>query len=164
MGDMSADGRYVVFSSDATNLVGGDTNGFEDIFIRDRTLGTTTRVSVRSDSTQGNGDSYAPFVSSDGRYVVFASEATNLVSGDTNGATDIFVRDMDTGSITRASVDSSEVQGNHASFYPGLSSTGRYVVFESGATNRVERHQRSRRRLCPRYAERDDPAGQRKRH
>ncbi len=88
---ISKDGRYVTFFSSATDLVSGDTNALNDIFVHDRQSGATTRVSVSSDGTQGNGNSFSPALSSDGRYVAFYSDATNLVSGDTDGFRDIFV-------------------------------------------------------------------------
>ncbi|MCB8926875.1 MAG: PD40 domain-containing protein [Ardenticatenaceae bacterium] len=80
-----ADGRYVAFQSDASNLVSSDTNLATDIFVHDRQTGQTTRVSVASDSSEGNDVSYKPTISADGRYVAFQSYASNLVSGDTNG-------------------------------------------------------------------------------
>ena len=82
---ISADGRFVAFISDATNLVPGDTNGRYDVFVRDRQTGTTRRVSVGPGGVQGNGDSFDPAISADGRFVAFDSYATNLVPGDTNG-------------------------------------------------------------------------------
>jgi Tol biopolymer transport system component len=88
---ISADGRYVAFDSTASNLVAGDTNGVQDIFVHDRVTGTTTHVSVASDGTQGNDDSVGPSLSGDGRFVAFLSWASNLVPGDTNGAVDVFV-------------------------------------------------------------------------
>jgi hypothetical protein len=88
---ISADGRYVAFESEASNLVPGDTNGRGDIFVHDRVTGQTTRVSVASDGTQGNDDSEFPSISADGRYVAFESEASNLVPGDTNDSWDVFV-------------------------------------------------------------------------
>jgi len=93
---ISADGRYVAFHSDASNLVSGDTNGDIDIFVHDRQTGQTTRVSVGSDGGQGNGWSSRPSISADGRYVAFDSLASNLVSGDTNGKHDVFVNDWRT--------------------------------------------------------------------
>jgi Tol biopolymer transport system component len=89
---ISSDGRYVAFASGASNLVVGDTNGGYDIFVRDTVGGTTTRVSVDSVGAQANGFSYYPAISSDGRYVAFYSIASNLVVGDTNSRSDIFVR------------------------------------------------------------------------
>jgi len=135
---ISADGRYVVFASDATNLVSGDTNAFTDIFVRDRQAGTTDRVSVATGGAQANGYSGTlASISADGRYVAFASDATNLVAGDTNGASDVFVHDRQTGTTERASVASSGAQGNSASGRPAISGSGRFVVFESDATNLV---------------------------
>ncbi|HLO30238.1 MAG TPA: choice-of-anchor Q domain-containing protein [Anaerolineales bacterium] len=134
---LSADGRYVAFVSSATNLVPGDTNGEDDVFIHDMLTGATTRVSVDSNGAQANSFSFTPSISVDGRYVAFQSSATNLVPGDTNGAYDIFARDMQTGMTTRVSVDASGIQGNGASSYPSISGDGRYIVFGSIATNLV---------------------------
>ena len=107
---ISADGRYIVFQSYADNLVSGDTNGKLDIFIRDRQTDTTTRVSVKSDGTESNDNSAHPTISADGRYVAFHSDATNLVDGDTNGKTDVFVYDRQTHTTTRVSVKSNGTQ------------------------------------------------------
>jgi Tol biopolymer transport system component len=134
---ISADGRYVAFMSKATNLVGGDTNGAWDVFVRDRQGATTERVSVDSLGSQGNGGSNVPSISADGRYVAFQSNATNLVSGDTNGSPDVFVRDRQTGTTERVSVDSGGVQGNGTSSLPSISADGRHVAFESYASNLV---------------------------
>lgn len=111
--ELSADGRYVVFESWASNLVPGDTNESVDVFVYDRKLGITERVSVNSDGEQGNGNSgdFGTNISADGRYVAFHSFATNLVPGDTNGWTDVFVRDRLTGTTERVSVDSDGRQG-----------------------------------------------------
>ncbi len=134
---LSADGRYVAFWSLASNLVSGDTNGWYDIFVRDRQTGQTTRVSVASDGTQGNNNAYDASLSADGRYVAFRSEASNLVSGDTNGCYDVFVHDRQTGQTTRVSVASDGTQGNGRSYGPSLSADGRYVAFWSVANNLV---------------------------
>ncbi|WP_413612356.1 hypothetical protein [Bdellovibrio sp. HCB-110] len=134
---VSADGRYVAFQSSATDLIAGDTNGFWDIFVRDRQTGVTSRISVDSAGVQSNGNSYAPSLSADGRYVVFESKATNLVAGDTNNSTDIFVHDCQTGTTTRVSVDSSGTQGDSYSETASISGDGRYIAFESGASNLV---------------------------
>ena len=134
---ISANGRYVVFTSLATNLVASDTNGKQDIFVHDRTTGETTRVSVDSDGVAGNGQSQAPTLSPNGRYAAFASVANNLVAGDTNGTRDIFVHDQTTGETTRVSVDSAGDEGNSASTESVLSADGRYVAFEADATNLV---------------------------
>ena len=90
---ISADGRFVIFDSFAPDLVAGDTNSKSDVFARDRLAGTTSRVSVTSAGAQANNQSYSYSVSADGRFVAFYSDATNLVAGDTNGFTDIFLRD-----------------------------------------------------------------------
>jgi hypothetical protein len=134
---ISADGRYVGFRSEASNLVSGDTNGFQDVFVRDRQTGTTTRVSVDSSGVEGNWMSDDPLISADGRYVAFSSEASNLVSGDTNDYKDVFVHDRLTGITTRVSVDSNGVEGNEMSVAHSISADGRFVVFESDATNLV---------------------------
>jgi Tol biopolymer transport system component len=133
----SADGRFVAFESQASNLVAGDTNNNPDVFVRDRQTGQTTRVSVASDATQSNGYSSVDAISADGRYVVFMSAASNLVAGDTNNAEDVFVRDRQTGTTTRISVDSAGVQGNASSNGASLSADGRIVLFQSDANNLV---------------------------
>jgi len=134
---ISADGRYVGFSSESSNLVSGDTNLARDVFLRDMQTGTTTRVSVASDGMQGDARSYGPSISADGRYVAFSSEASNLVSGDTNRADDIFVHDMQTEITTRVSLAVDGTQGNDDSGNPSISADGRYVAFESAAGNLV---------------------------
>ena len=134
---ISADGRFVAFASYASNMVSGDTNGSEDIFVHDLVTGTTTRVSVDSAGNQGSGDSRYPSLSGDGRYVAFASTANNLVPNDTSFGWDVFVHDRQTGQTVRASVDSNGLQGNDNSFWPVLSRDGRYVGFTSLATNLV---------------------------
>ncbi|MBV9952940.1 MAG: hypothetical protein JO291_13375, partial [Acidimicrobiia bacterium] len=91
--DLSSDGRYVSFTSEADNLVAGDTNGQDDIFVHDRTSGTTRLASVSTAGAQGNGDSSEPQVSDDGRDVAFTSLASNLVKNDTNNTSDVFVRE-----------------------------------------------------------------------
>ena len=101
---ISADGRYVVFMSNAANLVAEDTNNTLDIFRRDLQSGQTTRVSVDSSGIQSNNYSYSPSISADGRYVVFISDADNLVAGDTNNTSDIFRRDLQVGSISNNAV------------------------------------------------------------
>ena len=137
---ISADGRYVAFMSNSSNLVPGDTNGFADIFVRDRQTGAITRVSVSSAGVQANDDSEEPCISADGRYVAFESYASSLVPGeDANGMVqgDVYVHDCETGVTTRVSVSSDGVQGNRASGGPSLSADGRYVAFWSGASNLV---------------------------
>ena len=134
---ISASGRYVVFGSNAADLVSGDTNGTYDMFIRDRQLGTTERVSVSSSGAQGNSLSAWGSVTPDGRYVAFHSYASNLVPGDTNGAVDIFVRDRQLGTTERVSVSSSGDQADGLSQLPRISADGQLVFFESDATNLV---------------------------
>ncbi len=136
--DISDDGQYVTFDSDATNLVAGDTNGVADVFVYDRQADTIERVSVDDVGTEADGGSLFPSLSGDGRYVAFLSLATNLVSGDTNGTFDIFVYDRQTDTIERVSVNSQGQQANNASsYYSSISFDGRYVIFNSIATNLV---------------------------
>jgi len=134
---ISADGRYVAFGSSASDLVSGDANGVDDVFLRNRRNGTTVRVSLASSGAEGDAGSYAPSVSADGRYVAFHSYASNLVAGDTNGVSDVFVRDRATGTTTRVSVDSAGLEATGESFYPSISADGRYVAFQSLAANLV---------------------------
>lgn len=135
---VSADGRYVAFASSSTNLITGDTNGFGDVFVHDRDTGSTTRVSVDSTGTvEGNEQSRRPSISATGRYVAFGTSADNLVAGDTNGRRDIFIHDRDTGSTTRVSVDSVGVEGNSSSQHASVSADGRYVAYDSAATNLI---------------------------
>lgn len=137
---ISADGRYVTFMSRASNLVAGDTNGWLDIFVRDRWMGTTRRVSVSSSGEQANLESSLPSITPDGRYVCFTSTASNLVDGDTNLSQDIFVHDTWTGTTERVSVSSDEVQGNSDSgggIPNAITPDGRYVGFNSTASNLV---------------------------
>jgi Tol biopolymer transport system component len=137
---ISADGRYVAFESAASNLVPGDSNGVKDVFVRDLRNGTTRRVSVSGKGLQGNDFSDVPAISADGRYVAFESAAANLVPGDTNDATDVFVHDLTSGTTRRVSVSTSGRQGNADSSVfgsPSISADGRYVAFESAASNLV---------------------------
>jgi Tol biopolymer transport system component len=137
---ISSDGRYVAFRSNGSDLVTGDTNGTQDIFVRDRGVGgtgaTTVRVSVNG-TTQANGTSFEPAISGNGQYVAFRSNATNLVPGDTNGNQDIFVVNRTTLAVKRVSVTSAGGQGTGDSFTPALSNDGSVVVFKSNATNLV---------------------------
>ena len=134
---ISADGRYVVFRSIASNLVPGDTNGAEDIFIHDRQTAQTTRVSVGSGARQANASSTSAAMSADGRYVAFTSAASNLVPGDTNHALDIFVYDRKTDRTTRVSINSNGKQANGWSEGQAISAHGRFVAFTSIASNLV---------------------------
>ncbi|MFN8428018.1 MAG: hypothetical protein U0X87_17395, partial [Anaerolineales bacterium] len=135
---ISNDGRYVAFISDASNLVANDTNGVTDVFLRDRQLGTTTRISVSTSGESANAFSDYPLsISSDGRFVAFNSDASNLVPNDTNNSTDIFVHDNQTGSTERVSVASDGTQADSTSFAPSISANGQFVVFTSRAANLV---------------------------
>ncbi len=134
---ISADGGYVLFYSEATNLVTGDTNAVGDVFIRDTQLNTTTRVSVSTAGVEGNGESYAYGISADGRYALLSSEATNLVTGDTNAVGDVFIRDTQLNTTTRVSVSTAGVEGNGYSGTGGISPDGQTIVFLSSATNIV---------------------------
>jgi Tol biopolymer transport system component len=134
---ISGDGRYVAFSSWASTLVRGDSNGTLDAFVHDRATGRTSRVSISTTGAQGNGASQAAGVSDDGRFVAFESEARNLAPGDTNASQDIFVRDRATRRTSRVSVSTGGRQGNGASFTGHLSADGRYVGFSSAATTLV---------------------------
>jgi Tol biopolymer transport system component len=138
---ISQDGRYVAFVSMASNLVSGDTNGILDVFMRDRQLGQTKRVSVDSSGTQASGDQWSDFgglaLSSDGRFVTYTSNVSNLVSGDTNGVEDVFVHDLQTGTTRRVSVSSNGAQANGFSGASDISGDGHLVVFSSNATNLV---------------------------
>lgn len=137
-GSISADGRYVSFYSTATNLVSGDTNGTSDVFIRDMLLGTTTRVSTDANGAEATGgDSQGASLSADGIYISFKSAATNLVSGDTNGITDMFVKNIESGEIRRVNTDNNGVEADGQSYTSALSADGRYIVFDSDATNLV---------------------------
>ncbi|HEX2907396.1 MAG TPA: hypothetical protein VHO69_11080, partial [Phototrophicaceae bacterium] len=187
---LSANGRYIVFASHATNLVVGD-YGFSDIFLHDRQEGTTTRittasgdhaytpaisadgqvvafasanfymdgdeylnnyqdiisynrqtaaftrVSVASDGPLSNGMSYDPAISANGQVVAFSSTATNLVANDTNGYSDIFVRDLAAGTTTRVSVATGGAEASNQSYSPAISADGRYIAFTSYADNLV---------------------------
>jgi Tol biopolymer transport system component len=128
---ITPDSRFIAFSSDASNLVAGDTTNTIDVFARDRQTGQTTRVSIASDGSQANANSSEPSISANGRFVVFSSDASNLVAGDTNIRRDIFVHDRQTGQTTRLSVASDGSQGNGTSFTPSISLDGHYVAFYS---------------------------------
>jgi Tol biopolymer transport system component len=171
---ISGDGRYVAFESLATNLVGNDTNGLNDIFVRDRQSGRTLRADVSSTGRQANGTSELGGISRDGRFVVFSSSASTLIAGDTNNVTDVFVRNLEarttvriatgafdsaisangvhvafraddrmfvvnrqTHSRARVDVSSTGQPSNGFDVRPRLSADGRYVVFESDASNLV---------------------------
>ena len=125
-----------MFSSDATNLVASDNNGQTDVFLRDRKKGKTKIISVRSNGKRGNGDSEDPVVSSTGRFVAFASTASNFKNGDTSGE-DVFVHDRATKKTKMVSINSKGRRGNAESANPSISLNGRWVVFQSDAENLV---------------------------
>ena len=133
---VSADGNVVAFASAATNLTGGGRAGPDDIYVRSG-AGQITDVSVAVDGGPANGPSLQPAISADGRYVAFASAASNLVSGDTNGVSDVFVRDLATDTTTRVSVGRGGAEANGASAMPAISATGAAISFDSAATNLV---------------------------
>jgi Tol biopolymer transport system component len=135
--DISADGRFLVFSSYATNLVISDTNNLQDVFVYDRQTGITMRVSVNSNGEQGNGNSSSIKISADGQFVAFASYANNLVAGDTNGVSDVFVHDLQTGATERVSVSSQGAEGSWHSSTSAISNDGQFVAFRSSASNLV---------------------------
>src|SRR5882724_960547 len=136
---ISADGRFVLFLSSANNLVTNDNGRFVDVFLHNRTNNTTALVSMNlTGAGGGNGHSVSPVISTDGRYVAFESEASNLVANDTNGVSDVFVRDLQSGTTTLLSVNRSGTgAGNGASTSPLISADGRLVVFVSAASDLV---------------------------
>ncbi len=120
----STDGRFVAFSSGASDLVANDTNGTEDVFVRDLQTGTTTLVSINRTGTGSNGGSSDPVISADDRFVAFLSDASDLVANDTNNTTDMFVRDLQTGTTTLVSVNRAGTGGNGVSSDPVISADG----------------------------------------
>ena len=134
---ISDDGRYVAYESMASNLVANDTNGQRDIFVYDRNEKTTERINVASNGTQANNHASLDSISDDGRYITFSSDATNLVPNDTNGQSDVFVYDRNKKTTERISVASDGTQANSSSSFGSISGDGRYVAFESAATNLV---------------------------
>src|SRR4029079_6588207 len=145
---VSGNGRFVGFRSRANNLVPDDTNDALDVFVHDRLLGLTTRLSVSSSGVQGNAAWLAPsvrcsmfmsrpFLSANGRYAAFTSRAANLVADDTNGKSDVFVHDLWTGRTLRVSLTSSGLEAHGESFVFGIRGDGRVVPFTSLADNLV---------------------------
>jgi flagellin-like hook-associated protein FlgL len=134
-GTVSSDGRYVAFTSFASNLVADDTNGTSDVFVRDTLLGTTQRVSTSSGGAQGDNNSFNPVFSRDGTKLLFASYSSNLVAEDTNATADLFVKDLISGTLTRVSTGTGGIQGNDRSLYGEFNSDGPKVVFQSFASN-----------------------------
>jgi Cadherin-like len=136
--DISADGRFIYFLSTATNIVGGDTNGFTDAFVYDRQSGQNSRVSLSSLNAQAVGGNTSPGrLSANGRFVTFYSGATNLVPGDTNARNDVFVRDRQLDQTVRVSVSSAGGEGNGNAGRNAISADGNLVVFSSQASNLI---------------------------
>jgi hypothetical protein len=137
---ISTNGRYVAFASEADNLVPNDTNGYRDIFVRDILAGSNYLASVNTNGNgSGNGISYQPALSGNGRFVAFTSSASNLYVNDTNSATDVFLRDLASNTTTLVSVNTNgNGPGSGASFSPLLSVDGRYVTFVSASINLVK--------------------------
>jgi Tol biopolymer transport system component len=134
---ISADGGHITYHSLASNLVTGDTNGVSDVFLTDTATGTTTRVSTATDGIQGDDHSYEAAISADGRYIAYYSYATTLVTGDTNGVPDVFLTDTTTGTTTRVSTATDGTQSDNSSFVPSISADGRYITYDSYASNLV---------------------------
>ena len=130
-----ADGRFIAFASTANNLVSDDANIHKDIFVHDWALDQTERVSISTAGLEANADSANPSISGDGRFVVFESTASNLVPGDNNNSSDIFLHDRETHSTTRVSLSYGGNQADRASVNPVISSDGNVVAFISEATN-----------------------------
>jgi hypothetical protein len=135
--DLSSNGRYIVYHSEATNLVPNDANNAWDVFFYDHIAGAIEHISVSSAGAQANATSIFPDISGGGRFVVFYSQATNLVPNDTNGVDDIFLHDRLTDTTERISVSSSGLQSNGPSIFPDISADGRFIVYESDADNLV---------------------------
>jgi hypothetical protein len=134
---VSADGQLVAFTSYATNLVDGDNNGQGDVFVRDRSAGTTTRISVGWDGQESDGESYLPSISADGRFVAFTSLANNLTPNDTNNQSDIFLYEITTGKTALVSVATDGGGANGGSSVARTSGDGGRVVFSSLASNLI---------------------------
>ncbi len=134
---ISANGRYVVFVSFASNLVDGDSNGREDVFVNDRETGATELVNMDSQGVQGRGFIDEVSISADGRYVSFRSDGANLAPADTNRSHDVFVHDRQRGLTVRVSLASDGTQGNDGSFSPVVSGQGRHIAFTSYASTLV---------------------------
>jgi len=133
---ISADGQFIAFDSAATNLSGGRcNNGVNHIFVRDRTTGTTRCVSVRSNGTEGDGDSFDPSISANGQIVVFHSTATNLAARCSNGNSHVYMHDLPTGQTSCVSVNSDGNESNGNSDLARVSGNGLFVAFESAATD-----------------------------
>jgi len=134
---VSADGRWVAFRSDASNLVPGYTVQATNIYVKDRETGAIERVSLSTAGVEPNNSCFDPAISGNGRFVSFSSHATNLVAGDTNAQTDIFLYDRDLDTLERVSVSTAGVEADAGCQLSSVSEDGRYVCFQSDATNLV---------------------------
>ena len=134
--DLSADGRFVAFDSDATNLVNGDRNNITDVFRHDRVIGETIRVSVTSDGQEASASSHAPAISADGRFIVFHANSP-LVPEDTNDTTDVYVHDAQTGITSLVTVGFDGSVADRGGFLQDISADGRFVAFVSDSTNLI---------------------------
>jgi Tol biopolymer transport system component len=137
---ISANGRWITYTSSAANLVDGDTDGRDDVFLFDQDTGITQRVSVRSDGEQATGEngSWYPAISADGRWITYSSYSANLIDDDTNGETDVFLFDRDTGRTRRVSVRSDGGQATGSSYISAISADGRWITYASQAGNLVD--------------------------
>jgi len=135
-GSISADGRYVAFYT-ASPLTAGETGSISDVYVRDRWLGTTERVSVAANGQAANGNSIKPVISASGRFVTFRSEATNLIAGDNNGLADVFVYDRQSRSLERASIATDGSEANAFSDVVAASADGNFTLFATNATTLV---------------------------
>lgn len=136
---ISGNGRFVVFTSHATNLVPNDTNGLQDVFVRDLKTGENERINLNNDGEEANGKTYEATISDDGRFVAFYSKADNLVEGDTNDSMDVFVRDREWGVTERVSLDHLGQEIAEPSFRAAISGDGSQVGFVSAAPGVVEK-------------------------
>ncbi|MEM8677474.1 MAG: hypothetical protein AAGF83_26985, partial [Cyanobacteria bacterium P01_G01_bin.67] len=135
---VSDSGRYVVFESAANNLVPGDTNNINDIFVRDRINKTTTRINLAPNGTQADGSVHLNDISDDAQYIVFSSTASNLGGNSTiDDHNDIFVYDLTANSIQQISTASNGGSANSDSFFGSISGNGRYIAYQSSASNIV---------------------------
>jgi|GEM_PF-6416297 Bacterial Ig-like domain (DUF1927)./WD40-like Beta Propeller Repeat. len=135
--DVSPNGRYIVFTSDAANLVPGDLNGSSDVFWRDNQTGVTERVSVANNGSEAALGGYQGLVSADGRYVAFSSDSEDIVTGDTNASTDVFLRDRLAGTTIRVSVKNAGGQADGPSYLSSMTPDTKIIVFASDAENLI---------------------------
>ena len=135
--DMSPNGQYIVYESEATDLISGDTNGEGDVFLYNIQSGSISRISEPFAVGEPNGWSRQPSVSETGNYIAFTSDADNLVTGDTNGFSDVFVFSQTSQQLRRVSIASDDSQADLFSDNPAISSSGRFIAFMSFATNLV---------------------------